>query len=332
MRLLAVLTLALAACSPAPPPQAAEAPVEAIPAPTALLAPDATLGTAVSLVFTEGPAADDQGNVYFSEVTGNRIMKLLSDGTWTEFRNPSGRANGLAFDAQGRLVACEGAREGGERRVTRTDMKTGKVEVLASEFEGKRLNSPNDLVIAKNGRIYFTDPRYGGQEERELETEDVYMIDTDGSLKRVATKPDIAKPNGIVLSPDQKTLFVADTQPGPPAEARLMAFDVADDGGLSNPRAHYSFGAGRGIDGMAIDVEGNIYGAAGDNGAPPENRAGVYVVNPLGKLLGRIDVPEDSVTNCNFGGELLKTLYITAGKSVFTIETEKSGFLVYPPL
>lgn len=328
MRPLACLLLVLAACSegPQPPPEA----VEAIPAPEALLAPDSGLQTAASLVFTEGPAADAEGGVYFTEITGNRILKLASDGTWSEFRNPSGRANGLAFDAAGRLLACEGAREGGERRVTRTNLETGEVEVLASDYEGKRLNSPNDLVVAQNGRIYFTDPRYGGQEERELDTEDVYLIDTDGSLRRVATKPDITKPNGIALSPDQKTLYVADTQPGPPSDARLMAFDVADDGGLSNSRILHSFGSGRGIDGMAIDVEGNLYGAAGNNANAPENHAGVYVISPAGEFIGRIGIPEDPITNCNFGGEDLKTLYITAGKTVFTVRTKNPGFLVYP--
>ncbi|MCB9384345.1 MAG: SMP-30/gluconolactonase/LRE family protein [Bryobacterales bacterium] len=327
--LLAVLVL-LAGCASAPPP-APEAPAPAeLPYPTALLAPDAKPKTAVSLVFTEGPAANADGHVFYTEITGNRILEYAPDGSIREFRNPSGRANGLAFDAEGRLLACEGGGEGGNRRVTRTDMKTGKVEVLASDYEGKKLNSPNDIVAAANGRIYFTDPRYGAQDGRELETEDVYMIDTDGSLTRVATKPEIAKPNGIALSPDQKTLYVADTQPGTPTEARVMAFDVAEDGSLSNGRSIYSFGGGRGIDGMAIDVDGNLYGAAGDNGNLPENPAGVYVITPEGKLAGVIPVSEDPITNCTFGGPDLKTLYVTSGKTLYTIQTKTSGFLVYP--
>ncbi len=330
MRVLVSLLLFTAACSE-PPPPAAEA-ADSQPALAALLDGDAALQTAASLVFTEGPATDAEGHVYFTEITGNRILKLAPGGGWTEFRKPSGRANGLAFDAAGRLLACEGGNEGGARRVTRTDLATGEIEVLVSEFEGKRLNSPNDLVVAQNGRIYFTDPRYGGQDERELETEDVYLIDTDGSVRRVATKPEIAKPNGIALSPDQKTLYVADTQPGPPREARVMAFDVAEDGGLSNPRVHYRFGAGRGVDGMAIDVEGVLYGAAGDNKNAEENHAGVYVISPGGELLGRIDVGEDPVTNCTFGGPGLRTLYITSGKTVYSVRTKNAGFLVYPPL
>ena len=301
-----------------------------VPEPTALLEPDASLSTATSIAFTEGPAADAEGNVYFSEIRGNRILKYSPDGPWSEFRNPSRRANGLAFDAQGRLIACEGADVGGGRQVTRTDLSTGKVEVLADRYEGKRLNSPNDLTVDRSGRIYFTDPRYGSQEGRELETEDVYLIDTDGSLRRVGTQPDIAKPNGIALSPDGKTLYVADTQPGPPRRARVVKFDVEEDGTLANGREHYSFGEGRGIDGMAIDVEGNIYGAAGNNANPPQNQAGVYVISPGGALLGRIAIPEDAVTNCTFGGDGRSTLYVTAGKTLFQIRTRNPGSLVYP--
>ena len=298
--------------------------------PTDLLQTGASLSTATSIAFTEGPAADAEGNVYFSEIRGNRILKYSPEGSWSEFRNPSRRANGLAFDAQGRLIACEGADVGGGRQVTRTDLTTGKVEVLADRYEGKRLNSPNDLTIDRSGRIYFTDPRYGSQDERELDSEDVYMIDTDGVLQRVATKPTIAKPNGIGLSPDGKTLYVADTQPGPPRHAHVVSFDVQQDGTLTNGREYYSFGEGRGIDGMAIDVEGNIYGTAGNNNNPPENHAGIYVISPDGDLLGRIAVPEDAVTNCTFGGEDLRTLYVTVGKTLFQIRTRYAGSLVYP--
>ncbi|MBI1353585.1 MAG: SMP-30/gluconolactonase/LRE family protein [Acidobacteria bacterium] len=327
-RLLLLAAFLVGCASPPPPP--AESPTAAVPLPSAVLEPGAAVESAVSIAFNEGPAAHADGSVYFSEVDGNRILKALPDGSWSVFRDPSGRANGLSFDPQGRLVACEGANTGGNRRVTRTDLKTGKVEVLAETFEGKLLNSPNDLDIALNGNIYFSDPRYVGNEARELASEDVYLIRSNGDLVRAATQPDIAKPNGIAISPDQKTLYVADTQPGPPREARVVAFDIADDGSLSNPRTHYSFGAGRGIDGMAVDVDGNLYGAAGSNTGPPENRAGVYVISPAGELLGRIPIPEDAVTNCAFGGPGLKTLYVTAGKQLFRIKTSVQGFVAYP--
>jgi gluconolactonase len=322
----------LAGCAPTPAPDAtAETAAPSIPEPAALLDAGAKLSSAVSVVFTEGPAADAEGNVYFSEISGNRILKHTPGAQWTEFRNPSRRANGLAFDAQGRLVACEGAAEGGGRQVTRTGLTNGKLEVLADKYEGKRLNSPNDLVIDSQGRIYFTDPRYGSQEGRELESEDVYRIDADGSLQRGLTKPDINTPNGIGISPDGKTLYVADTVAGPPREARVMKFDLQADGTAVNGRVHYSFGQGRGIDGMAIDSQGNIYGAAGNNNNPPENHAGIYVISPAGELAGRVAIPEDSVTNCTFGGEDLRTLYITAGKHLYQIRTKYPGHLVFPP-
>jgi gluconolactonase len=291
------------------------------------------LETAVSIVFTEGPAADAEGNVYFSEIRGNRILKYTPDGNFTVFREPSNRANGLAFDAWGRLVACEGAGlpdGAGGRRVTRTDFRTGQVEVLADRYEGKRLNSPNDLDIDVQGRIWFTDPRYGDQSGRELETEDVYRIEPDGKLTRVLSRPAIEKPNGILVSPDGKTLYVADTRTGPPREAAIRKFDIQPDGRVTNGRVHYSFGAGRGVDGMVLDVEGNIYGAAGTNTGPPENQAGIYVISPAGRLLGRIAIPEDAVTNCTFGGPDLKTLYITAGKNLYRVRMQVAGHLVYP--
>lgn len=323
----------LAGCSEAPAPEGSpedSAASIAVAAPAALIEPGAELSAAASVVFTEGPASDAEGNVYFTEISGNRILKYSPGGAWTEFRRPSRRANGLAFDPQGRLVACEGAAEGGGRQVTRTDMKTGKLEVLVASYEGKRLNSPNDLVIDREGRIYFTDPRYGSQDGRELETEDVYMIDAGGEVRRVLTKPDVHKPNGIGLSPDGKTLYVADTISEPVRQARVMKFDVRADGTLANGKEHYSFGAGRGIDGMAIDSEGNIYGAAGNNRNAPENHAGIYVISPAGELLGRIAIPEDSVTNCTFGGKDLRTLYITAGKTLYQIRTKNAGLGGYP--
>ncbi len=296
-----------------------------------LLEPSARLETAVSIVFTEGPAADADGNVFFTEIRGNRILKWGPNGQLSVFREPSYRANGLAFDAQGRLVACEGADVGGGRRVTRTDMKTGRIEVLAERYQGKRLNSPNDLDIDSRGRIYFSDPRYGDQSAREMETEDLYRIELDGRLTRVLTRPEIEKPNGLLVSPDGKTLFVADTAAGPPRQSTIKRFDIGPDGKVVNGRIHYSFGGGRGADGMAIDVKGNIYAAAGVNTGPPENLAGIYLISPEGQLLGRVPIPEDSVTNCAFGGPDLRTLYITAGKNLYRIRTQNPGFLIYPP-
>jgi len=332
--LVCCCSIGLAGCS-GPPPAPPQQPGAAAALP--LAEAGAKLETAASLVFTEGPAADADGNVFFTEIRGNRILKYAPDGRVTVFREPSRRANGLAFDPQGRLVACEGAGMGedGGRRITRTDMKTGRVEVLAESYQGKKLNSPNDLDIDREGRIYFTDPRYGDQSGRELETEDVYRIETSGGLTRVLTRPDIEKPNGILVSPDGKNLFVADTfrTEAGAASSRVAAikkFDILPDGRATNGRVHYSFGTGRGVDGMVMDVNGYIYGAAGVNTGPPENLAGIYIISPEGKLAGRIPIPEDAVTNCTFGGPGLRTLYVTAGKTLYRVRMQNAGHLAWP--
>jgi gluconolactonase len=270
--------------------------------------------------FTEGPAYGPDGCVYFSDI-GNRIMKYdPATGKTEEYRNPSGRANGLDFDPDGRLVAAEGANKGGNRRVTRTE-KDGKITVLADAWKGKKLNSPNDLTIDTKGRIYFTDPRYVGDEPREIDTESVYRIDPDGTLTQLIT--DVEKPNGILLSPDMKTLYVADSNPK--GKQQLLAFPVKADGSVGEKKVLYDFGKDRGIDGMVVDAKGNIYGAAGDG-----KKGGVYVFSPEGKQLGFIPTPE-TPTNCVFGGKDRKTLYVTAGKSLYRIGLNAEGFAVYWP-
>jgi gluconolactonase len=288
--------------------------------PVEVVAPDAKLeklwgeGT-----FTEGPAYGPGGAIYFSDI-GNRIMKYEpATGKTSEFRNPSGRANGLDFDAEGRLVACEGA-GGGNRRVSRTE-KDGSVKTLADRWEGKRLNSPNDLTIDAIGRIYFTDPRYGGDEPREIRTESVYRIDPDGKITQVIT--DVEKPNGVIISPDGKTLYVADNNPS--GKRQLLAFDLKEDGAVGAKRVLHDFGEDRGIDGMAIDVDGNVYATAGR-----EKTGGVHVFSPEGKKIGFIPTPE-TPTNCVFGDEDRRTLYVTAGKSLYRIKTTKKGYAVYWP-
>src|SRR6478672_5425567 len=162
--------------------------------------------------FTEGPVEGPDGCVYFSDI-GNRIMRFdPKTGKTTAFRDPSGRSNGLKFDAKGRLIACEGANTGGNRRISVTE-KDGTVRTLADKFGGKRFNSPNDLTLDAKGRIYFSDPRYVGDEKRELDHESVYRIDPDGKVTRVIS--DVTKPNGLVISPDGKTLYVAESNSDP---------------------------------------------------------------------------------------------------------------------
>jgi gluconolactonase len=193
--------------------------------------------------------------------------------------------------------------------------------VLADKWNGKRFNSPNDLTVARDGTIYLSDPRYAGTEPREIDRENVYRISPDGTVTAFIT--DLAKPNGVLLSPDMKTLYVANSDPG--KGQQLWAYPLRADGSPGERRKLHDFGKKRGIDGMCCDAEGNIYGAAG-SGAD----GGVYVFSPAGKQLAFISVPE-SPTNCVFGGKDRKTLYITAGKSLYRIRLKVAGFAVFWP-
>jgi gluconolactonase len=300
----------------------------------------AKLETAASVAFTEGPAYHVDGSVYFSESVTDRIMRFVpstqgvsADMVAETFRQPSGLANGLAFDQQGRLLACEGAGRGGNRRVTRTE-PDGKITVLADSYMGKRLNSPNDLDIDVQGRIYFTDPRYGDRSGMEMDKEGVYRIDPSGRLVRVID--DLERPNGIAVSPDQKTLYVIDNNPTLRGSRKIHAFTLEPDGSIANRRVIYDFRTSRGGDGMCLDSRGNLYIAAGLNTpAPPAEggpaKGGIYVISPAGKQIDFIAIPEDAVTNSTFGDPDLKTLYITAGKTLFRIRLSVRGHLLWPP-
>jgi gluconolactonase len=303
------------------------------------LPPGITAPTAAAVIaFTEGPACDASGDVYFTDIMNNRILKLSAkSGTYQTFREPSGRANGLLFDAQGRLLACEGNEFGpndGNRRVTRTDMKTGLVEVLVDRWEGKRLNAPNDIAACSNGRLFFTDPCYYDRSTMELDHESVYRIDPDGKVHRVLSQPQIQRPNGVAISPDERKLYVVDSCPVAEGHRRIWAFDLADDGTLSSQSLVIDFAPGRGGDGMCVDSQGTLYIAAGVS--RPRNpyetadvQPGVYVVRPDGTLLGRIPVYEDVITNCTWGGEDLKSLYITVGKTLYHVRVETPGWVVH---
>jgi putative heme-binding domain-containing protein len=270
--------------------------------------------------FTEGPAYGPDRCVYFSDI-GNRIMKYNpATGTTSEYRKASGRANGLKFNAQGRLVACEGANTGGGRRVSITE-KDGTVRTLADHWQGKRFNSPNDLAIDRQGRVYFTDPRYVGDEPRELDTESVYRVDPDGTVTRIIA--DVTKPNGIILAPDMKTLYLAESHPQ--GARQLLAYRLHADGTVGPKKILFDFGADRGIDGMAIDVRGNLYAAAGQG-----KTGGVYVFTPEGKRVGFLPTPE-TPTNCAFGGRDRKTLYVTAGRSLYQVHLAVEGFAIFWP-
>src|SRR5262245_46336924 len=204
------------------------------PLPAGLVARETAAAPAAVVCFLEGPAADAAGNVFFSDIAGNRILKMDATGAVTTFRADSGRTNGNCFDAQGRLISCEGGEQGpGRRRVVRTDMKSGEVTVLTDKFEGKRYNSPNDCCVDAKGRIWFTDPRYGADRtDLEMDVEAVYCIDGD-KVRRVLTQKEIDRPNGIAVTPDDKTLYVIDSHPKVGGNRKIVAFDLAADGSLS---------------------------------------------------------------------------------------------------
>jgi gluconolactonase len=304
------------------------------PAQEPIVSPNAKPEVVSTVAFTEGPAYHVDGSVYFTDVSNNRIMRSApgaqpgSRRVIEVFRHPSDRANGLVFDLEGRLVACEG----GGRRVTRTE-SDGKITVLAASYQGKRFNSPNDIDVDARGRLYFTDPRYGDRSGMEMDKEAVYRIDPDGKLTRVID--DLERPNGLAVSPDQKTLYVVDNNNGAGGSRKVYAYELKADGSTGNRRVIHDFGESRGGDGMCLDSDGNLYVTAGLNTPNPPveggpAKAGVYIFSPTGKQLGFIPIPEDAVTNCTFGDPDLKTLYITAGKTLFRIRLNITGHVLWP--
>jgi gluconolactonase len=282
---------------------------------------------AATLAFTEGPAVDREGNVYFTDIISQRIMKLGRDGALSTYRENSNVANGLLIDPQGRLVACEGAefeRPGvklkGKPRVTRTDLKTGRIEVLADNYEGKPLQGPNDVTIDGSGRLYFTD----------MAAVAVYRIDAPGKLARILAAPEIQRPNGIQVSPDDRKLYLVEANQAQGGARMIRSYDLQPDGTAGNMRVHYNFYPGRSADGMSIDTQGNLYASAGLNqlrgsSETLDTRAGVHVISPEGKLLKFIPIPEDVITNNAFGGADMKTLYVTAGKTLYKLRMEIAG-------
>lgn len=310
------------------------------PPPKDLLAPEAATSVQARVAFLEGPAVDEAGNLFFSDIVGNRVLKMTPKGDVSVFRPNSGRTNGNTFDAEGRLISCEGAEmgPGGRRRIVRTDMKTGVATILTDSYQGKRYNSPNDVCVDGKGRIWFTDPYYGEDRHTlELDAEAVYRIDPDGKVTRVMSQPEIERPNGLAVTPDNKTLYLIDSNSRPGGNRKIWAFEINDDGSLKGKRLVFDFGKGRGGDGMRLDMQGNLWVAAGiliprNAGETADVPAGVYVINPQGKLLGRIPIPEDVTTNLAFGGADHRTLYVVSGKSVFRIPLRVSGYALYPPL
>ena len=262
---------------------------------------------AAGFQFTEGPSWSREGYLLFSDVPAHHIMKLApGDKTPSVYREDSGYANGNTFDAQGRLYSCESK----TRRVTRTDKK-GKVEVLADKWEGKRFNAPNDIVVRRDGNVYFTDPAFGDQADtRELDFFGVYRITPKDQLSLIARPK--GRPNGITFSPNGRILYVANSD-----DHTVVAYDVDHAGEPSNERVVVS-GVDGVPDGIRTDEKGDIYIAA----------KGIAIYTPEGKLLATIPMSE-TPANCAFGDSDFQTLYITARTSVYRVRLGVKGSVQY---
>lgn len=266
-----------------------------------LIATDAQVKQlATGFKFTEGPAADSSGNVYFTDIPQNKIHIYSPSGEVTTFLENSERANGLYFDPQGNLITCQG----GGRQLVSID-SAGKITILADNYKNKKLNSPNDLWLGPNGGIYFTDPRYGRKrDDLEQDGEHVYYLPpNEKTLIRVTD--DLTKPNGLIGTPDGKTLYIAD-----PGADVTYVYKIKPDGTLTDRK----FFAPEGSDGMTIDTKGNIYLTSG----------AVKIYNSKGELIETIEVPEKP-SNVTFAGKNKKTLFITARKSIYEIKMNTKG-------
>lgn len=345
--LVTVLTLACGSERPAPEKQA-QAPA---------LVPD---GAKLEKVFTrslpieggltEGPAAAPDGSIYFSDIpAGSHKGKIMrfdpTAGETTVFAEDSGKSNGLTFDASGHLIAAEGADQGG-RQISRWNIETGEKTIIADKYDGKRFNAPNDLTLDAQGRIYFSDPKYLGAEQRELERMAVYRVDTAGTV--VELTHEVEKPNGVALSPDGRTFYLADhnnggerigdpdAPPGEPGAMKIYAFPLGDDGLVNGPRKTLvDFGAEAGCDGMTVDENGNIYLSSRSL-----KRPGVMIINPSGEEVGFIPSGPENQTGANsaqglpsnveFGiGEEANVLYVTVDLSLFRIRLGVKGYHPY---
>ena len=249
--------------------------------------------------FTEGPAVDAEGNIFFTDIPNNRIHKWSLAGKLSTFRENSGGANGLFFDKNGNLLACEG----GNRRLVSIDPQ-GKVTVLADKYDNKKLNSPNDLWPDLKGGIYFTDPRYGNRDNLEQDGEHVYYLTPDRK-KLIRVIDDMVRPNGLIGTPDGRLLYVTD-----PGDKQTFVYTINADGTLSNKKLF----APEGSDGMTIDNEGNVYLTVD----------AVHVYNSTGNLIETIEIPERPANVC-FGGKDKQTLFITARTSLYSVKMMVKG-------
>ena len=256
--------------------------------------------------FTEGPVWNPSGFLLFSDIPADTIYKWAPNRKPSIFRRPAGNPNGNTLDKEGRLITAQH-----NRQLTRTE-KNGKITILAERYQGKRLNSPNDIAVKSDGSIYFTDPPYGiKKEQEELGFYGIYRWKPDGTLTLL--NKEMVRPNGIAFSPDEKKLYVSDSE-----KLHIRVFDVQSDGTLTNSKvfAELAGPTDKGVpDGMKVDTKGNIYCSGS---------GGIWIFSPAGQLLGKIAVPQ-SVTNLAWGDKDYKTLYITAGNSIYRIPVNIAG-------
>src|SRR5262245_36708745 len=306
-------------------------------------ADEAIFAPGASLRLEAGGGAGGEGPAWHPKLgvlsSGNgHIYQLDRKGKSRIYRKDAG-TNGLLFDPKGRLLACEPVL----RRVTRTELD-GTITAVTERYERKRYNQPNDIAVDSKGRIYFSDPRYGDRSGMEIRDdkgrtiEGVYRIDPDGKVTRIIGR-ELDRPNGVLVSADDRYFFVADNNNDTRGGARkLWRFDLKKDGTVefTSRKLLYDWGTGRGPDGLKQDSKGRLYVAAGLNKPNPpfepakDKKGGIYVFTPDGKLLTFLPVPTDEVTNCAFGGDDRKTLYITAGGTLYSIRTTTPGRVVWP--
>ena len=258
--------------------------------------------------FTEGPAWDSEGNLYFTDVSANKIYKMNKDGEISVFLEPSGHANGLMFEDKDKLLVCQM-----DGQLIRVNTETKKITVLTNTYNETRYNAPNDLVVDKTGGIYFTDPLFRAPQPLPQSKQAVYYRSAEGKVKKLIDN--LKAPNGIILSPDEKTLYVAPTM-----QKDMWAYPVTTPGKLGEGRVFCELTQvegkdNSGGDGVSIDSKGNLY---------ITSALGIQVFNGEGKLLGIIEFPEQPA-NVTFGGPEMKTLYVTARTSLYSVEMEIKG-------
>ncbi|WP_418360315.1 SMP-30/gluconolactonase/LRE family protein [Sphingobacterium detergens] len=255
--------------------------------------------------FTEGPAVDKDGNIYFTDQPNNKIWKYNTEGRLSLFKDSAGRANGLYFNHRGQLLACAD-----EKNEIWSISNDGKVRVLLSDLDGKKLNGPNDLWADKKGGIYFTDPYYQRdywtRKKPEIEGQKVYYLPPGKDKKPIVVADDVAKPNGIVGSPDGKYLYVADR-----VRNKTYRYTIESTGKLSRQKAVID----QGSDGMTLDNRGNVYLTG----------KGVSIYSPIGVLIGHIEVKEPWTSNVCFGGKDRTDLFITASTAIYCIPMRAKG-------